>query len=545
MHFLTGKATYPSNFNEEEEEEEEEDPADDFFNYEVPSNQRRVQTQPQTASPPKKNVSFQRHAVQHSIDQIYDAEGDVRSREDVMDDIDNDTLASAQLRAEEQKNAENLGGRSSRQQLRSAGLSQPMGSTGRSPSRHDSATGRRTTRSRSPAKRSTATVTSSRDGPNPPQTTTSPAKTTLQRGRNIFIGFESTPPENLTPQEKKDNKLDGDVMNKIAIMRDCINGLCKEYLGFGDGNRVHVWLRSLKTEERRTLLNFSRAVADGGGDDKKWVEIVSDPDNRKGLGYGIIHRALVMHVFGSLLFGAPQEVLDYLERMQLQQENEDGFYRAEQRAEYITSYEIHHRMDFNETHERKFATLKLGVQIAEILRPLLDFGPYTEGRYEQMTQRLISIVSFAADFATLIRKNGNTVLYQFGNTFKGQVIDRSLVDISNIEKMIAEKEVPGSHEALTRILCAQPFYAYRKGGGVMAERILEREENQVDHSVAPELRHLPRNQVRGRLINARDGYRHKILAKAVIVGHWAEKDQSGVSLDEAVHTLEQGGCAQQ
>jgi len=51
MHFLTGKATYPSNFNEEEEEEE--DPADDFFNYEVPSNQRRVQTQPQTASPPE------------------------------------------------------------------------------------------------------------------------------------------------------------------------------------------------------------------------------------------------------------------------------------------------------------------------------------------------------------------------------------------------------------------------------------------------------------------------------------------------------------
>ena len=90
-----------------------------------------------------------------------------------------------------------------------------------------------------------------------------------------------------------------------------------------------------------------------------------------------------------------------------------GFYRAEQRAEYITSYEIHHRMDFNKTHERKFATLKLGVQIAEILRPLLDFGPYTEGRYEQMTQRLISIVSFAASFATLIRKNGNTVLYQF------------------------------------------------------------------------------------------------------------------------------------
>jgi hypothetical protein len=323
MHFLTGKAIYPSNFNEEEEEEEE-DPADDFFNYEVPSNQRRVQTQPQTASPPKKNVSFQRHAVQHSIDQIYDAEGDVRSREDVMDDIDNDTLASAQLRAEEQKNAENLGGRSSRQQLRSAGLSQPMGSTGRSPSRHDSATGRRTTRSRSPAKRSTATATSSRDGPNPPQTTTSPAKTTLQRGRNIFIGFESTPPENLTPQEKKDNELDSDVMNIIATMRDSIEGLCNEYLGFSDGNRVHVWLKSLKTEERRTLLNFSRAVADGGGDNEKWVEIVSDPDNRKGLGYGIIHRALVMHVFGSLLFGAPQEVLDYLERMQLQQENEDG-----------------------------------------------------------------------------------------------------------------------------------------------------------------------------------------------------------------------------
>ena len=59
-----------------------------------------------------------------------------------------------------------------------------------------------------------------------------------------------------------------------------------------------------------------------------------------------------------------------------------GFYRAEQRAEYITSYEIHHRMDFNETHERKFATLKLVVQIAEILRPLLDFGPYTEAKVD-------------------------------------------------------------------------------------------------------------------------------------------------------------------
>jgi hypothetical protein len=95
--------------------------------------------------------------------------------------------------------------------------------------------------------------------------------------------------------------------------------------------------------------------------------------------------------------------------------------------------------------------------------------------------------------------------------------------------------------------CGDMLYAFRKGGGVMAERILEREEKEQDMSVAPELRHMPRNQYRGRLITAQDGYRAKFVAKAQVVGRLQQigSEDKAKDLMDAIQVLREGGCRPQ
>ena len=81
----------------------------------------------------------------------------------------------------------------------------------------------------------------------------------------------------------------------------------------------------------------------------------------------------------------------------------------------------------------------------------------------------------------------------------------------------------------------------------MAERMLEKEEQEQDTSVAPELRHLPRNHYRGRLITARDGYRSKFLAKAQVFGRLEQlgSEDKATDLKEAIQLLRDEGCTPQ
>lgn len=204
-------------------------------------------------------------------------------------------------------------------------------------------------------------------------------------------------------------------------------------------------------------------------------------------------------------------------------------------------------MDLNECYERKEATLKTALQIWMLLEPLarLDSRSKDVRSDHELQQDLITIVATAAWLATLMRKSGKTVLYQFGNVFKEEPLDRKTMDILNIEQLKAEKgESQEAEQALIRMVCGDSLWAFRKGGGVMAERILEKEEKEQDMSVAPELRYMPRNQYRGRLITAQDGYRAKFLAKAQVVGRLQQigSQNEAKELMEAIRALQDGGC---
>jgi len=228
-----------------------------------------------------------------------------------------------------------------------------------------------------------------------------------------------------------------------------------------------------------------------------------------------------------------------------------GFYREERRAEHMTSYEIQYRVDLNETEERKVAILKTALQIWMLLEPLFRLDSRNNDSdkiHDELRQSLIMIVAKAARLATLMRKSGKTVLYQFGRVFKDQMADRRTMEVFNIEQLKEEHEKgDGADQVLTRMICGDSLYAFRKGGGVMAERILEREEKEQDMSVAPELRHMPRNEYRGRLITAQDGYRAKFLAKAQVVGQLEQigSEKKATDLMEAIHCLQDGGCVVQ
>ncbi|KAG9580725.1 hypothetical protein KCU84_g13924, partial [Aureobasidium melanogenum] len=511
-----------SNHLEEEEEEEEEDYEEGtgYDDFDIPASQRRVQpiiSRNRKASPAK-NVTFETRATQCPID---------GNREEQMD-----ADAAKQLQIEDR-------------QARSSGS--------------------RATRSRSPTRRSVSKVDSHRD----PEGTVSQARRSTFKGpvpapalsREVQAGqmktsskyFESAHPiprENLTPQERKDNELDAKVMETLNGIRRDIYELCSRFFGRDiEEPDLTKMLGDIQDSNDLEFINFSRAVAEGGGDARTWQQVVAERDCRIGLSFGIIHRVLVRHVFGSLLFGGPEGLMTTLEQMEKAQENEDGFYREEQRALYITFYEIQYREDVNQSTQRQFANLKLALQISMLLDPLYHLDPQNETKeFSLLQSKLISIVATAGKLATLMRRSGNTVLYQFGHVFKDQVADHKTMVVLNFEQLQKEhEEGNGPDRVLIRMVCGDSLYAFRKGGGVMAERTLEEEEQEQVTSVAPELRHLPRNHYRGRLITARDGYRSRFLAKALVVGRLEQlgSESKATELMEAIRVLQDGKCTVQ
>ncbi|KAI4715741.1 hypothetical protein E4T48_08069 [Aureobasidium sp. EXF-10727] len=516
----------PDRLFEEEEEEEEEDEEEEhrINNYEMPATQRHVQANnyKNGRASPGKSVSFQDRATQYLID----ADGDEQM----------DADAANQLQTED---------------------------------RQARGVGNRLTRSRSPNKRSVSGVDSHSaliDNINGTQRSTSrgPAPASaLSRVRSEgqmeptprYSGtVDPTPPETLTPQERKDNELDAVVMETLARIRAKIDSLCDQFFR-RDIRRPNLTkalketLQDIEDGNEWEFINFCRAIAEGGGDAKTWQQVIADSTCRHGLSYGIIHRVLVQHVFKSLLFGGPPDLLARLEQMEKTQENEDGFYREQRRAEHIASYELQYRVDLNQTDERKFANLELALQISRLLQPLWDLDrENTEEDFRQFQQEAFMIVKVAAELATLMRKSGVWVLYQFGHVFKDQVADRTTMEVLNFGQMEQEyKASQGADQVLIRMVCGDPLYAFRKGGSVMAERILEKEEKEQDMSVAPELRHLPRNHYRGRLITAQDGYRAKFLAKAQVVGRLEQigSESTATDLMDAVRLLKDEGCTPQ
>lgn len=192
----------------------------------------------------------------------------------------------------------------------------------------------RVTRSRSPSKRvSEETLRTAQRNtarrPSPALSRQNPAG----HGEASF-GYpgtaDLTPPESLTPQERKDNNLDAEVMSTLAGIRKRITDFCEEVFRKDllpkdvTESKLKKWLAETDLRSKSEFMSFCKAVAEGGGGVETWQEVVANGECRFGLSYGIIHRVLVRHVFSSLLFGAPADLLVKLEQLEQHQENDDG-----------------------------------------------------------------------------------------------------------------------------------------------------------------------------------------------------------------------------
>ncbi|KAI5274613.1 hypothetical protein E4T47_02383 [Aureobasidium subglaciale] len=524
-------------------------------NIDLAEHERHIHTRnDKKRSPVKaKNVSWQSEAtVPQNSRRLFDAEGEAIGEtiegelEDEEEAVRRDRDASQQLQ-EEASRARNPRTQASR----------PGSSTGSSTSKVNSHRASSTARSTSRVdhrrvfdKNISSVQEESRHSDVPTARSTEADPAPVRTREDDLVSYKDvgeytgtsdpTPSASLTPQERKDNELDATVMCKLDALRSRISEFCAKHFEHQADPRTPTQWRTwagVKGQGKLELLDITRLVADGGGGPDTWLTVIRDKTCRYGLSFAIINRVLVRHVFNSLLFGAPQDLQDELDKSEKQEEARDGFYRADQRAQYITSYEIQHGVNLNTSSVRKHDVFKMALQIAELLKPLFELRRSTEhDPHGEVVKGLYTIVDRAAELATLMRKSGNTVLYQFGQVFKEQAIDRKTTGVLNMRELEEEfaRERRGDL-VLIRIVCGDHLLAYRKGGGVMAQRLLEKEGSEQDTSIAPELRHLPRNVYRGRLITADDGYRSKFLAKALVIGRLEQADGSrAVDLSDAL-----------
>lgn len=194
----------------------------------------------------------------------------------------------------------------------------------------------RVTRSRSPSKRTSeeALRTAQRNTARRPSP--APSRQNPEGRGKASLGYSGTadltPPENLTPQERKDNNLDAEVMSKLAGIRKRITEFCNDVFRKDllpkdvTESKLKQWLAEVDQHTEAGFISFCRAVGEGGGGVETWKEVVANGECRFGLSYGIIHKVLVRHVFSSLLFGAPADLLVKLEHLEQHQENDDGVF---------------------------------------------------------------------------------------------------------------------------------------------------------------------------------------------------------------------------
>lgn len=120
--------------------------------------------------------------------------------------------------------------------------------------------------------------------------------------------------------------MDQSIIERLAWIRNATQALCDNLFSQNitlSKKEWHKWLTTFLSQE---LVSWAGKVADGGPRGVQgWRGLLCTGLYRKGLAYAIIQRVLKEHLFGSLLFGAPQDLTDMLEKMEKEQEEEgDG-----------------------------------------------------------------------------------------------------------------------------------------------------------------------------------------------------------------------------
>ncbi|GAB7353241.1 hypothetical protein MBLNU459_g3754t3 [Dothideomycetes sp. NU459] len=343
----------------------------------------------------------------------------------------------------------------------------------------------------------------------------------------------------LSLAEREELAADEYVSRKLIAIQNTISELCKKHVGF----------KLDRKDVRDKIVGGPRGKAG-------WEELLVEPTLRKALVQGIISRALKEHVLSSLAFGAPEKLLVELTEMEREQKSKDAFYRASMRTTHIEST---YGSLAHEKWDQTGPILRLTIQLEAMLLPVLELSPAIKlvapatlvlGPF---ARDLVPIIKGAADLNGFIRENGAAV-YFFQPVYKENEFEPDRMECMNVQDMqnCCLLDAPGmqandpnrdsSHKALVRVISSLNCVAYRKGGGFMAEALLEKEKlarKAVPHTIE-ELVRMPAGQAlreAQRKVTADDGIRTRVLTKAGVTLYW-ERPESLADGEERVDLLE-------
>ncbi|KAK4503843.1 hypothetical protein PRZ48_004758 [Zasmidium cellare] len=294
------------------------------------------------------------------------------------------------------------------------------------------------------------------------------------------------------------------------------------------------FLDALLQKENEQLIRYIGCLSQGGKNGvKAWEDLVTSPDTREALVFGIVGRALKEHVFSDLWFGGNAEQKEELKALEKSGAGGDGFARTMARSKKTQKL-------------NKDADLKPISEAGNIMTQRIEkmLAPFYDGKTERLSGtlygKLAGIVDKAGSLSRLMRLVPD-VVYYWTSTFKDEEFAPQHMECYNLHDMIRnspyEKKVvggieravpregasPDQTEAIVKIVCFPGLVAYRKGGGALAQEQLANEENRPDNA-PPDVKRarkvLKRN---GEAYTGDEGFRSKTIVKNVVYLIWGKQ----------------------
>lgn len=211
-----------------------------------------------------------------------------------------------------------------------------------------------------------------------------------------------------------------------------------------------------------------------------------------------------------------------------------GFSRTEARAKKAKQYVG--KKDKASLGELQREVSLMTARLEKLLAPFLNVK--SKKLPANMHSNLTAIVQKAADLSRLMRLAPD-VIYYWSSTFKDEEFDPMRMECYNLEHMIhnspyerkviqgierpipRESSKPDEREAIVKIVCFPGLVAYRKYGGELAKKEIERETARPDHRPA-DVRNAAR-RVGEDDKNTSKGYRSRTICKSIVYLIWGKQ----------------------
>ncbi|KAK2762195.1 hypothetical protein FQN54_001204 [Arachnomyces sp. PD_36] len=246
-----------------------------------------------------------------------------------------------------------------------------------------------------------------------------------------------------------------------------IKKYCKEYYGYQvtDEERKAFNLANL-AQKNPELMEFVEYVADGGDN---WKDLFTSGLYRWNLAYGVLCFVLQKWVFSHTMFGATEEQLSSVQKIDMQFLMRDAFERTRVRSTIIKTFLSSHHSPvtqnfFNDANTLTQRTHLLLLPLLAIHRPGTAFQPAPEKNYDiHALNGLFPIIYQAAKLSLDMRREGPQI-YFFRSILKREPWDEEAMSCKN--KIEIEDEDPRrdkTHVRLVKITGFPEVMAYLPG----------------------------------------------------------------------------------